>query len=117
MPIHQIAEALDIVEIQQARLKGLEGALVSAPERDIGLIVVNSASSVQRQRFTVAHELGHFLNPWHRPIEPSKAAAKPAPLPRLAIGREKPRLSAAGRAARATTSAQRDGLVLSGSPR
>jgi IrrE N-terminal-like domain len=71
VPIHQIAEALDIVEIQQAPLKGLEGALVSSPERDIGLIVVNAASSVQRQRFTVAHELEHFLNPWHRPIEPS----------------------------------------------
>jgi Zn-dependent peptidase ImmA (M78 family) len=71
VPIHQVAAALDIVEIRQVPLKGLEGALVSAPERDIGSIVVNSASSAQRQRFSVAHELGHFLNPWHKPIEPS----------------------------------------------
>jgi hypothetical protein len=28
VPIHQVAEALDIVEIRQAPLKGLEGALV-----------------------------------------------------------------------------------------
>jgi hypothetical protein len=45
VPIHQVAEALDIVEIRLVPLKGLEGALVSTPERDIGSIVVNSASS------------------------------------------------------------------------
>jgi Zn-dependent peptidase ImmA (M78 family) len=67
VPIHQVAEALDIVEIRQVPLKGREAAMVSAPERDIGSIVVNSASSAQRQRFSVAHELGHFLNPWHKP--------------------------------------------------
>src|ERR1700730_1470289 len=71
VPIHQVAEALDIVEIRLVPLQGLEGALVSTPERDIGSIVVNSASSSQRQRFSVAHELGHFLNPWHKPLEPS----------------------------------------------
>jgi hypothetical protein len=54
VPIHQVAEALDIVEIRLVPLKGLEGALVSTPERDIGSIVVNSASSAQRQRFSVA---------------------------------------------------------------
>ncbi len=70
VPIHQVAEALDIVEIRQVPLKGLEGALVSTPERDIGSIVVNSASSAQRQRFSVAHELGHFLNPWHKRSSP-----------------------------------------------
>ena len=48
---------------------------MSAAERDIGLIVVNSASSSQRQRFSVAHELGHFLNPWHKPVEPSERFA------------------------------------------
>jgi hypothetical protein len=78
VPILQIAPALDIVEIRRAPMKGLEGALVSTPERDIGSIVVNSASSAQRQRFSVAHELGHFLNPWHKPIEPSgKFACRP----------------------------------------
>ena len=70
VPIHQVAEALDIVEIRQAPLKGLEGALVSAAERDIGSILVNSSPPAQRQRFSIAHELGHFLNPWHRPVGP-----------------------------------------------
>src|SRR6202047_4521629 len=42
VPIHQVAEALDIVEIRQAPLKGLEGALVSAAERDIGLTDLTS---------------------------------------------------------------------------
>jgi Zn-dependent peptidase ImmA (M78 family) len=81
VPIHQVAEALDIVEIRQLPLKGLEGALVSTPERDIGSIVVNSASSAQRQRFSVAHELGHFLNPWHKPLDPSgRFACRPEDL-------------------------------------
>ena len=81
VPIHQVAEALDIVEIRQLPLKGLEGALVSTPERDIGSIVVNSASSAQRQQFSVAHELGHFLNPWHKPLDPSgRFACRPEDL-------------------------------------
>jgi Zn-dependent peptidase ImmA (M78 family) len=93
VPIHQVAEALDIVEIRQAPLKGLEGALVSAAERDIGLIVVNSASSSQRQRFSVAHELGHFLNPWHKPVEPSERfACRPEDL-RKSWGKPPPEVS------------------------
>ena len=41
VPIHQVAEALDIVEIRLVPLKGLEGALVSTPERDIGSKVLD----------------------------------------------------------------------------
>jgi Zn-dependent peptidase ImmA (M78 family) len=44
-----------------------EGALLTTAERDTGAIVVNKNASPQRQRFTLAHELGHLLNPWHVP--------------------------------------------------
>jgi hypothetical protein len=71
VPVYEIAESLDIIEIRHASLKGLEGAVVTTPDRNVGSIVVNSSSAPPRRRFTLAHELGHFLNPWHRPSDPS----------------------------------------------
>jgi hypothetical protein len=71
VPVYEIAEALDIVEIREAPMEGLEGAVVTTPDRNVGSIVVNSRSPPLRRRFTLAHELGHFLNPWHRPSNPS----------------------------------------------
>lgn len=71
VPIYEIATALDIIEIREASLKGLEGALVTTPDRNVGSIVLNRQARPPRRRFTLAHELGHFLNPWHRPSDPS----------------------------------------------
>jgi Zn-dependent peptidase ImmA (M78 family) len=68
VPVYDIARALDIDEIREERLTGFEGALVTSREKDRGIILVNLASSRQRRRYTVAHELGHFLNPWHKPV-------------------------------------------------
>lgn len=68
-PIFDIAKALDIFEIREAPLKTFEAALLAPRERGEGVILVNADSSRQRRRFSVAHELGHFLNVWHRPIE------------------------------------------------
>jgi len=68
IPIYKIAAALDIIEVPRAPLKGLEAALVTGPERDVGVIAINSISSMRRQRFSVAHELGHILNLLHRPL-------------------------------------------------
>ena len=70
VPVHAIAAALDITEIREAVITSFEGALVMTPDRGKGSIVVNANSSFQRRRFTIAHELGHFLNIWHRPINP-----------------------------------------------
>ncbi len=69
IPIHAIARALDIHEIRVAPLSNFEGALITPLERGFGSIVVNARSNRQRQRFTVAHELCHFLNPWHVPTD------------------------------------------------
>ena len=65
--IHEVAQALDIIEIQIEKLTSFEGALLTLPGRGYGSILVNAHSSPRRQRFTIAHELGHFLNPLHRP--------------------------------------------------
>lgn len=67
VPVVAIAKALDIMEIRVEWLKSLEGALQMAPGRDIGSVMLNAASSRQRRRFTLAHELGHFLNALHEP--------------------------------------------------
>lgn len=60
-----IAYALDIVEIKFAPLTSFEGALLTNAERSWGSIAVNVSSGQLRGRFTIAHELLHFLNDRH----------------------------------------------------
>ena len=70
VPVREIARALDIVEIREEPLTNIEGALVTTPERGSGSILVNANSDPRRRRFSIGHELGHFLNAWHRPTSP-----------------------------------------------
>jgi len=67
VPVEAIAAALDIKEIRKEAIDNLEGALVTTAERSDGSILVNSTSNRRRQRFTIAHELGHFLSLRHTP--------------------------------------------------
>lgn len=57
-----LANELDIVEIKFEWLENFEGALVTDKSKDKGSILVNKNASRERKRFTIAHELGHFLN-------------------------------------------------------
>ena len=68
VPVAQLARALDIVDIRIQPLQGCEAALVMPDDRSEGAIAVNSASAPWRRNFGIGHELGHFLNPWHRPL-------------------------------------------------
>ncbi|MEO1686837.1 MAG: ImmA/IrrE family metallo-endopeptidase [Pseudomonadota bacterium] len=45
----------------------MEGALVTDAVRSYGVIAANTSRGSRRARFTVAHELGHFLMERHRP--------------------------------------------------
>jgi Zn-dependent peptidase ImmA (M78 family) len=65
VPIKDVAMALGIVEIKETELTGFEGGLIAFADKSEGTILVNDRSNPQRRRFTVGHELGHFLNPWH----------------------------------------------------
>jgi hypothetical protein len=67
VPVYAIARALDIDDIREEPLRNFEGALITTPERGDGSILLNARSSPQRRRYTLGHELLHFLNPWHRP--------------------------------------------------
>ena len=70
VPVHAVAFARDIIEIREEPLTSFEGALLTTPQRGYGSILLNTQSTPQRRRFTVGHELGHFLNPLHKPTAP-----------------------------------------------
>lgn len=63
--VEQIAYSLDIIEVKSAPLTSFEGALITDAERSSGSILLNSLSGQLRGRFTIAHELLHFLNDRH----------------------------------------------------
>lgn len=67
VPIHEWALALDISAINALETEGFQGGLMMFPDRSAGTILVSEAADYRRQRFTVGHELAHFLLPWHTP--------------------------------------------------
>lgn len=66
VPIEELAEAVGIHEIKDMDIEGFQGALVANPEKSSGFIIVHQAARGGRRRFTIGHELGHFLIPYHR---------------------------------------------------
>lgn len=68
VPVTNIARELDIAEVRCAAPKGCEGMLLTDRVRSEGSILVNDAhGNLGRTRFTIAHELGHFLLEHHQP--------------------------------------------------
>jgi hypothetical protein len=67
IPIATLCKQFDIADIREHETVGFEGALITDPDRHSGIILVNKASHKFRQRFTIGHELGHFLIPAHKP--------------------------------------------------
>ena len=61
VPINDIAVSVGIVEIKDRDMDGFEGALVANPEKTQGVIAVKAGTKPRRRRFTIGHELGHFL--------------------------------------------------------
>jgi hypothetical protein len=61
------------VRIDDLETEGFEAALITDELKSSGTILVASNRARQRKRFSIAHELGHFLIPSHlpRPGEPS----------------------------------------------
>lgn len=65
IPVERIAEALGIIEIVGQKTDGFEGALITDAAKTRGSIAYNEASKPERRRFTIGHEFGHFLLPFH----------------------------------------------------
>lgn len=68
VPIEQLAQQLDIAEIGELKTDGFEGGLVTDEVKSVGGILVRKGANHHRRRFTIAHELGHFLIPTHKPV-------------------------------------------------
>ena len=67
IPIEEIALRLDINEIQNVDSDTFEGGLITDTTRSSGFILVNRNAIRGRRRFTIGHELGHFLLTTHKP--------------------------------------------------
>ncbi len=67
VPIELLCSQLDIKEIQPLQTVGYEGGLITDRDKCDGVILVNAHSPEVRRRFTIAHELAHFLMPSHMP--------------------------------------------------
>lgn len=66
VPLEALCERLDIVSIKDLQTEGFEAALVTDRVKSTGGILVAKGRSRQRRRFSIGHELGHFLIPGHR---------------------------------------------------
>lgn len=66
VPLEALAKASGIERIEDMTTEGFEGMLMTNPEKSWGAILVKSNGNRHRRRFTIGHELGHFLLPWHR---------------------------------------------------
>jgi Zn-dependent peptidase ImmA (M78 family) len=67
VPIEKLCAQLDIVEIKPLATEGFEGGLITDLDKHSGIILYNQTSPRKRRRFTIAHELCHFLAPSHVP--------------------------------------------------
>ena len=72
VPIDELALQLDIGEIQDIESDGFIGGLLTDDIRSFGLVLVQKRLDRRRRRFTIGHELGHFLSPFHKPVEAGK---------------------------------------------
>lgn len=62
----EIAQALGIAEVLQTEVDGFEGMLLTDRRRSQGRIIANTRRGPQAARFTIAHEIGHFLLERHQ---------------------------------------------------
>ncbi len=67
VPLEALCERLDIASIQEVETGGFEAALVMDELKASGAILLAAGRLEARRRFSIAHELGHFLIPSHRP--------------------------------------------------
>ena len=65
LPIEAVAQACGIQAIQALETDAFEGGLIQDEYKENGFILVKAGVREDRRRFTIAHELGHFVNLRH----------------------------------------------------
>lgn len=66
IPIEDIARQLDIQDIKELDTDGFVGSLITDNIRSDGFIMLKAGLMPERRRFTIGHELGHFLMRHHK---------------------------------------------------
>lgn len=66
VPLEELARLAGISKIEAFSSEGFEGTLVTNDTKSNGAIFYSARGPRSRHRFTIGHELGHFLLPWHR---------------------------------------------------
>ncbi|GJD30590.1 hypothetical protein PMNALOAF_1837 [Methylobacterium adhaesivum] len=82
VPIQELCVRLGIVGIDDLDTDEFEGGLVTDAKRSEGTILAKRGGE-PRRRFTIAHELGHFLMAQHVPDQPGRFLCKSSDLLRL----------------------------------
>lgn len=88
--IEDLCGKLDIVGIDLVDTNAYEAALIMDANKAAGSILLARSSDPKRRRFSIGHELGHFLIPAHMPREGERFSCSLADL-RLADTRERDR--------------------------
>lgn len=66
VPIEDLARSINIIDILEMETEEFEGGLTTDPEKQKGVILYKAGTKGGRRRFTIAHEIGHFLIPSHK---------------------------------------------------
>lgn len=74
VPVEEIARSVGIVDFKELEVDGFEGGLTANPQKSAGIILTKRGSPRRRRRFTIGHELGHFLIPAHQGIQKCTSA-------------------------------------------
>lgn len=82
VPIQELCVRLGILRIEDLDADGFEGGLITDAKRSEGIILAKRGGE-PRRRFTIAHELGHFLMAHHVPDQPGRFMCKSSDLLRV----------------------------------
>jgi hypothetical protein len=74
VPVEEFASSVNIVKIAEFEVGNFEGSLLTDVEKQKGVILYKAGIRKERRRFTIAHELGHFLLPSHKGNQQCTAA-------------------------------------------
>ncbi len=66
IPIEDLARSVNIVDILEMETEEFEGGLTTDQHKQKGVILYKAGTKGGRRRFTIAHEIGHFLIPSHK---------------------------------------------------
>jgi Zn-dependent peptidase ImmA (M78 family) len=78
--IEDLCRRLDIQEIEDSSVSSFAAMLIMHPDKAWGTIIVAQGAARRRRRFSIGHELGHFLITSHRPREGLQFACSHADL-------------------------------------